>query len=61
MAATATAPPAATANGMGLTANITEHAQKLLDFNEKLDINLLDNIVGCMYTREGQQVRSLLL
>lgn len=31
-------------------------ASKLLDFNQKLDINLLDNIVGCMYTGMGEQV-----
>lgn len=35
---------------------LTEEAQKLLDFNQKLDIPLLDNIVTCMYTSNGQQV-----
>ena len=35
---------------------LAEQASKLLDFNQKLDINLLDNIVGCMYSSEGQQV-----
>lgn len=34
-----------------------DQASKLLDFTQKLDINLLDNIVGCMYSGEGQQVR----
>jgi len=34
-----------------------EQAEKLLDFNQKLDINLLDSVVGCMYSAEGQQVR----
>jgi len=33
-----------------------EQASKLLDFNQKLDIGLLDNIVMCMYCGEGQQV-----
>lgn len=35
----------------------TEEAGKLLDFNQKLDINLLDNIVGCLYTSQGEQLR----
>lgn len=43
-----------TTNGIGSATNITEHAQKLLDFNQKLDINLLDSIVGCMYSQDGQ-------
>lgn len=34
-----------------------EEAKKLLDFNEKLDIGLLDNIVGCLYTSQGEQLR----
>jgi len=33
-----------------------EQAAKLLDFSQKLDISLLDNIVMCMYCGEGQQV-----
>jgi len=33
-----------------------EQAAKLLDFSQKLDIGLLDNIVMCMYCGEGQQV-----
>jgi len=33
-----------------------EEAAKLLDFSQKLDIGLLDNIVMCMYCGEGQQV-----
>ncbi|CAI9730357.1 exportin-1-like isoform X1 [Octopus vulgaris] len=37
--------------------NLAEEAAKLLDFNQKLDINLLDNIVACMYTGEGPQQR----
>ncbi|XP_033735453.1 exportin-1-like [Pecten maximus] len=36
-------------------ANLPEEAAKLLDFNQKLDINLLDNIVAMMYTGDGQQ------
>ena len=37
--------------------SLAEQATKLLDFNQKLDIDLLDNVVGCLYTGEGQQVR----
>jgi hypothetical protein len=37
-------------------ATLAEQASKLLDFNQKLDINLLDNIVGCMYSGVGEQV-----
>lgn len=36
-------------------ATLAEQASKLLDFNQKLDITLLDNIVGCMYTGIGEQ------
>ncbi|XP_013415271.1 exportin-1 isoform X2 [Lingula anatina] len=36
---------------------LTEQATKLLDFNQKLDINLLDHVVGCMYSGEGQTQR----
>jgi exportin-1 len=38
-------------------ASISEQAMKLLDFNQKLDITLLDSIVGCMYSGIGEQVR----
>ncbi|KDR14611.1 exportin-1 [Zootermopsis nevadensis] len=38
-------------------ATIAEQASKLLDFNQKLDINLLDHIVGCMYSGIGDQQR----
>lgn len=38
-------------------ANLEEVASQLLDFNQKLDINLLDNIVGCLYTTVGDQQR----
>lgn len=34
-----------------------EEANKLLDFSQKLDITLLDNIVGCLYTSQGDQLR----
>jgi hypothetical protein len=34
-----------------------EQFKKLLDFNQKLDITLLDNIVECMYTGMGVEVR----
>lgn len=38
-------------------ATLTEQASKLLDFSQKLDITLLDNVVGCMYTGIGDQQR----
>ncbi|XP_058803182.1 exportin-1 [Phymastichus coffea] len=38
-------------------ATLAEQASKLLDFNQKLDITLLDNIVGCMYAGVGEQQR----
>lgn len=34
-----------------------EEASKLLDFSQRLDIGLLDNIVGCLYTSKGDQLR----
>ncbi|XP_076306082.1 LOW QUALITY PROTEIN: exportin-1-like [Tachypleus tridentatus] len=41
----------------GNMANLAEQANQLLDFNQKLDINVLDNIVNCMYIGEGSQQR----
>lgn len=38
-------------------AAMLDQASKLLDFNQKLDIGLLDNIVGCLYTTVGEQQR----
>uniref|UniRef100_A0A4W3JDD9 Exportin-1 n=1 Tax=Callorhinchus milii TaxID=7868 RepID=A0A4W3JDD9_CALMI len=36
----------------------TDHpARQLLDFTQKLDINLLDNVVNCLYHGEGSQQR----
>lgn len=37
-------------------ATLAEQASKLLDFDQKLDITLLDTIVGCMYSGAGEQV-----
>lgn len=34
-----------------------EQAKALLDFNQKLDITLLDNVVNVMYTEHGEIVR----
>lgn len=34
-----------------------EEASKLLDFSQRLDIGLLDNIVECLYTSKGEQLR----
>lgn len=36
---------------------IIEHAKNLLDFNQKLDIVLLDKVVNLMYTEHGDIVR----
>uniref|UniRef100_A0A8V0ZB05 Exportin 1 n=1 Tax=Gallus gallus TaxID=9031 RepID=A0A8V0ZB05_CHICK len=37
---------------------LADHAaRQLLDFNQKLDINLLDNVVNCLYHGEGAQQR----
>ncbi|KAL0831272.1 hypothetical protein ABMA28_002117 [Loxostege sticticalis] len=38
-------------------ATLEQQASKLLDFNQKLDITLLDNIVGCLYSSVGEQQR----
>ncbi|CAB1343936.1 unnamed protein product [Coregonus sp. 'balchen'] len=36
---------------------LADHAaQQLLDFSQKLDINLLDNVVNCLYHGVGTQV-----
>ncbi|XP_063606328.1 exportin-1-like [Penaeus indicus] len=37
--------------------SLTVEASKLLDFNQKLDIPLLDNVIGCMYNGIGEQQR----
>ncbi len=39
---------------------ILEQAQNLLDFNQKLDINLLDGIINLMYTEHGDVVSVLI-
>ena len=44
-------PPIAMTSG-----NLAEEANKLLDFSQKLDINLLDNVVTMMYSGNGPQV-----
>ncbi|RWS29223.1 Exportin-1-like protein, partial [Leptotrombidium deliense] len=44
-------------NGNMNTSTLNEQATKLLDFTQKLDINLLDNIVNLMYTGEGTSQR----
>ncbi|XP_071961945.1 exportin-1-like [Antedon mediterranea] len=38
-------------------ATLTEQASRLLDFNQKLDIALLDDVVGRMYGGEGPEQR----
>lgn len=42
-------------------ATIAEQAEKLLDFTQKFDIHLLDTIVSCMYTADGEQVYTFYL
>lgn len=37
--------------------SLTVEASKLLDFNQKLDIPLLDNVIGFMYNGIGEQVQ----
>ena len=52
-------PPAAAVqptNGNNMATLQMEQTSKLLDFNQKLDINLLDTVVVCLYTGEGVQV-----
>lgn len=34
-----------------------DEASKLLDFSQKLDISLLENIVGCLYNSQGENLR----
>lgn len=36
---------------------LTDQAARLLDFSQKLDIQLLDNVIGFMYSGAGQQQR----
>ncbi|XP_071834526.1 exportin-1-like isoform X2 [Apostichopus japonicus] len=38
--------------------SLAEQASKLLDFSQKLDINLLDNVVDCLYKGEGLEQRT---
>ncbi|XP_055376671.1 exportin-1 [Condylostylus longicornis] len=42
---------------MAMTTLSAEEARKLLDFSQKLDIGLLDNIVVSLYTSQGEQLR----
>ena len=39
--------------------HLIEQAKSLLDFNQKLDIGLLDGVVNIMYTEHGDIVSSL--
>ena len=41
---------------MPVAMTTVEQAAVLLDFNQKLDINLLDNVVTCFYSSEGPEV-----
>ena len=40
-----------------IMSTLAEQANSLLDFSGKLDIQLLDNVINCMYKGQGQQVR----
>uniref|UniRef100_H2YXR2 Exportin-1 n=1 Tax=Ciona savignyi TaxID=51511 RepID=H2YXR2_CIOSA len=43
---------------IAMSVNVTQqHGQQLLDFGQKLDISLLDSVVGCLYNGEGQSQR----
>lgn len=44
--------------GGGVVPGGAEVTRQLLDFNQKLDINLLDNVVQTMYTTTGPQQRT---
>ncbi|XP_039253887.1 exportin-1-like [Styela clava] len=48
--------PPINTNSMG-TVLTQQVGQQLLDFSQKLDIQLLDNVVGCMYDGSGQPQR----
>lgn len=37
-----------------------EQVAKLLDFNQELDITLLDSVVECMYSGSGEMVSSVM-
>jgi hypothetical protein len=37
---------------------LVENAVRLLDFGEKLDIDLLDRVVGALYNGAGEEVGS---
>ena len=40
--------------------HILEQAKSLLDFNQKLDISLLDGVVNMMYNEHGDSVKKFL-
>ena len=40
---------------------IIEHAKNLLDFDQKLDIMLLDKVVNLMYIEHGEIVSNFIL
>lgn len=42
---------------MSAVMNPNSEANRLLNFSERLDINLLDKVVGCMYT--GQRTEQM--
>ena len=43
---------------MGGNSALAEQGRTLLDFSQRLDINLLDNVVECMYTGKGDEQSS---
>jgi exportin-1 len=44
--------------GAGGNNHMDNSGRKLLDFDQKLDINLLDNVINCMYQGEAQQQKA---
>ncbi|CAG0915869.1 unnamed protein product [Notodromas monacha] len=55
MPVTTSSVPISPLPGLVSMATLAEQAAKLLDFNQKLDISLLDTVVGCMYNGTGDQ------
>jgi hypothetical protein len=48
--------PAAAATTPNSPPGLASEAARLLDFSQKLDIELLDNIISCMYNGTGDKV-----
>ena len=51
-------PVVSVSSGANHAANLTTSAKSLLDFEQKLDISLLDSVIDCMYQGELQQQKA---